>query len=231
MSSLKQLIPRSAATAALVFTALTATAWAADLSLYRGFALGSSLSAVAKQTGAKVEDAKVTQSRPALIQVLAWRPQTLSASTQTEPAQDVTFTFYNGELSRILVSYDRYETEGLTPNDITEAFSATFGVPERPTGASKVVQGAYGDQEELVARWEDAKYRFELIQASFGPSYRLVGVLKRLEAPAKASILEAARLDEKEAPQREAAQKLTDGEIERAKLEKARLVNKPKFRP
>jgi hypothetical protein len=38
-------------------------------------------------------------------------------------------------------------------------------------------------------------------------------------------------LDEKEAPQREAARIASADEAEKAKLEKARLANKPKFRP
>jgi hypothetical protein len=59
----------------------------------------------------------------------------------------------------------------------------------------------------------------------------LIGVLKRLEGPAQAAILEAARLDEQEAPQRDAERIATDQEAERANLERARLVNKPNFRP
>ena len=70
-----------------------------------------------------------------------------------------------------------------------------------------------------------------LIRSSYGPSFKLVGVLKRLEAPAQAAILEAKRLDDQEAPQRDAARIASEEEAARAKLEKARLVNKPKFRP
>jgi hypothetical protein len=83
----------------------------------------------------------------------------------------------------------------------------------------------------VLARWQDSQYRFDLIRSSYGPSFRLVGVLKRLEAPAEAANREAKRLDDKEAPQREAAMAANKEEAAKTKLEKARLVNKPNFRP
>ena len=101
----------------------------------------------------------------------------------------------------------------------------------RPAAPAKAVQDPYGDQEEILARWQDPQYRFDLIRSSYGPTFRLVGTLTRLEAPAQAAATEAARLDDKEAPQREAERIAKDEETERAKLDKARLVNKPKFRP
>jgi hypothetical protein len=56
-------------------------------------------------------------------------------------------------------------------------------------------------------------------------------VQKALEARAQAATLEAKRLDDREAPQRDAARIADEQEAAKAKLEKARLVNKPKFRP
>ena len=50
-------------------------------------------------------------------------------------------------------------------------------------------------------------------------------------APAQAATLEAKRLDDQEAPQREAARLASEEVAAKTKLEKARLVNKPKFRP
>ena len=123
------------------------------------------------------------------------------------------------------------QTEGLTADDLVEAISATYGIAAKPTAPAKATQGRYGDEEEVLAQWQDSQYRFDLIRSSYGPSFRLVGVLKRLEAPAQAAIREAKRLDDQEAPQRDAARRASEEEAARAKLEKARLVNKPKFRP
>jgi hypothetical protein len=138
---------------------------------------------------------------------------------------------FDGKLFRIAINYDRYETEGLTVGDFIGAISAKYGIAEKPTAPANAVQGEYGDQEEIVARWQDSQYCFDLIRSSYGPSFKLVGVLKRLEAPAQAAIIEAARLDDKEAPQREAERIAREEEKERANLERSRLVNKPKFRP
>jgi hypothetical protein len=218
-------------TALALFAAVSAQMLAGDLSKYREFQFGTSLSTVAKQTGGSPTQAKVVQRRPALIEEFQWRPQTFGSTAKSEPVQEIVFSFYDSLLFRIVVNYDRYETEGLTAEDIIETLSVKYGAAVKPAAAGKSATGTYGDPEDAVALWQDAQYRFELIRSSYGPSYKLVGVSRKLEAPAQASIVEAARLDDKEAPQREADQTAKKDETERVKLEKARLANKPKFRP
>jgi len=215
---------------AIVFGVMPAAAFAADLSSYRNFQFGADLSAVARQTGVTDAQAKIIHRRPALIQELPWRPQSLGATSQAEAAQGVVFSFYNGEMFRIAISYDRHETEGLTADDFIEAISAKYGTAVKPRPVVDA-QGRSGEAEEIVARWEDAQYRFDLVRASYGPGFELVGVLKRLEAPAQTAVVEARRLDNQEAPQRDAARIVDEKEAERTKLEKSRLLNKPKFRP
>jgi hypothetical protein len=222
---------RSALGLLLVFGVMPAPAWAVDLSKYRNFELGTDLPTIAKQVGSSPSQARVIHRRPALIQDLAWRPHELGSSSQNESAKEVVFSFYDGELFRITSSYDRYGTEGLTVDDLIEAISATYGTSEQPAATAKTVQGAFGDQDEVVARWQDSKYCFDLIRSAYGPSFRLIGVLKRLQAPVQAAIIEATRLDDQEAPQRDAARVADEKEVPRAKLEKSRLANKPKFRP
>ncbi len=53
---------------------------------------------------------------------------------------------------------------------------------------------------------------------------------KRVDPLAQAAIVEAVRLDEREAPQREIALQKKQDEEDRAKQAKARLVNKAAFR-
>lgn len=222
---------RSALTSFLVFGITSAVVWAEDLSKYRDFQLGTDLPTIAKQTGASPSQIKVVDRRPALIQEIAWRPQPLGSSSKTESVQEVVFTFYDGELFRIVANYDRYETEGLTADDLVGAISAAYGTVAKPSGLAKATKGPYGDPEEILAQWQDSQYRFDLIRSSYGPTFKLVGVLKRLEAPAQAAILEAQRLDDQEAPQRDAARIASEEDAAKAKLEKTRLVNKLKFRP
>lgn len=210
---------------------LPAASTAADLSRYRDFQLGTPLSAVVKQTGVEAQP-KNLHLRPALIQQLEWRPRPLGPSTQMEAVEDVAFTFYEGSLFRIAVRYDRYQTEGLTGNDLVEAISATYG-PALPPAAIKVTPdpGAYSEPAEVLARWEDPEYAFELVRTSYGPSFKLTGSLKAIETKAAAATAEARRLDDQEAPQRDAARLVAEEASAKDKLEKARLLNKPKFRP
>lgn len=230
MTTIRVTISRAALTSFLVGM-MSATAGAADLAKYRNFQLGTDLPAVAKQIGASPSEAKAIHRRPALIQELEWRPQPFGPSSQTESAQYLVFSFYNGALFQIAVNYDRYKTAGLTADDFIEALSATYGVAEKPAAPGNIVQGEFGAQDEIVACWQDSQYSFDLIRSSYGPTFRLVGVLKRLQSPVQAATTEAKRLDDQEAPQRDAARIADEKETERAKVEKSRLENKPNFRP
>lgn len=215
----------------LVFGILSAATVTGDLSGYRSFRLGTDLPAIAKLADASPSEAKTICRRPALIQELEWRPQRLTWTSKVEAVQEVIFRFYDGELFQIEVNYDQFATEGLTTDDVVEAISGRYGVASKPPAQAKLAVVPSGDLEEVVARWQDNQYRFELIRSSYASSFRLVGTLKRLEAPAQAAIVEAKRLDDQEAPQREAAQIASAERAARVTLEKARLANKPNFQP
>jgi hypothetical protein len=210
---------------------LPAVCAAGDLSKYRDFQLGTGLPAIVKQTGVDPSLAKEIHRRPALIQELEWRAQPIGVSSQKEAVKDVVFSFYDGTLFRITVHYDRYQTEGMTTDDLVEAISTTYGPAIRPAAKATSEQTRYHDADEVLARWEDSEYRFELVRESYGPTYQLTGLTKSVAAQASAADLEAKRLDDQEAPQRDAARMASEEESARAKSEKARLVNKPKFRP
>lgn len=205
---------------------------AGDLSRYRSFQIGADLPTIAGQTRMDPSQAKVIHRRPALIQELEWRAQPLGPSTQAEAVKEVVFSFYNGELYRLVITYDRYKTDGLTAEDFIEAISATYGTATR-AAAEIILPSIYGDNEtlEVLARWEDAEYAFNLVRFSHQPSFTLVAVSKRLDAPARAAVIEAVRLDAQEAPQREIELQKKQEEEHRVQQEKARLANKPSFRP
>jgi hypothetical protein len=207
------------------------TILAQDLSRYRNFQFGTGLPAVAKLAGVEPGLATLIHSRPALIQELEWRPRVFRTPSRSESVKDVVFTFYNGELFRAAIDYDRYQIAGLTDADLIEAISANYGLASKPTGVAEVAPALYGDQREVLAEWQDSEYRFELIRGSYGASFRLVGDLKRLEIPFRAANIEAARLDEAEAPQLEAARVAKAAAAEKTVLEQDRLENKPRFRP
>jgi hypothetical protein len=205
---------------------------AGDLSMYRNFRIGTDLPTIAGQARMDPTQAIVVHWRPALIQRIEWRPQPLGPSTQSEAVSEVVFNFYNGELYRLVVNYDRYRTEGLTAEDLIDAVSAIYGTASRAAGEI-MLPSVYGIEEtmEVLARWEDAEYSFNLVRSSYQPNFTLVGVSKRLDALARAAAIEAVRLDAEEAPQREIESQRKQAEESRAQQEKSRLANKPSFRP
>jgi hypothetical protein len=208
--------------------------YAQDLSQYRELQFGMNLLSVAQQTGMKPSGARTIHQRPALIQELEWRLQHFvgEPSLKTDPVRELLLSFHNDELFRIVVTYDRYRTEGLTDEDMIEALSAKYGTATRPTAktisfSSSVV---YNNTENVIACWEDAQYSFNLFR-SYSQTLGILVFSKRLDALARAAVVEAIRLDEKEAPERELERKKKQDEENRIAQEKARLANKAKFRP
>jgi hypothetical protein len=212
-----------------------------DLSGYRDFQFGANLLTIAKQLRLKPFEARTIHQRPAVIQELEWQAQGfLNSSPRSDSVKDILFSFYNGELFRIVVTYDPDRSEGMTAGDIVEVISAIYGTATRPV-AEIIISSTYlyhdGEKsisdrsEKVIARWEDSQYSFNLFQFTSQATFGLVAYSKRLDALAQAAIIEAIRLDEQEAPQRETERQKKKDKENRAKQEKARQKNKAPFRP
>ena len=202
---------------------------AQDLSKYRQFTLGMSVTRLLERTGQKMADVKMIHGRPAVIQELTWWPPNLpGASFQADTVEQILFSFYNGELYKISLTYDRASTEGLTALDMMNAISANYG---RATNVVPDVDSAkidsYEVKQKLVATWEDSQYSFNLVRSSFTDGFGLVIYSKRANAEAELAIAEAVKLDKQEGPQREAERqkKQTDD------LEATRQRNRKIFHP
>jgi hypothetical protein len=206
---------------------------AQELSSYREFQFGSQLPIVARQAGLELSAAKVVHERPALIQELnRYSPISFGSSSQVESVKTTLFTFYNGQLSRLTIGYDPNRTKGLTDEDMVAAISVQYGTPTRPA-AEKTVPSAqeYNNNDQVIAVWEDPEYSFTLSRSQYQSTYGVVGVSKQLDTLAQAANVEAIRLDQQEAPARETKRRQKLDDDERASREKARLDNKPNFRP
>ena len=205
---------------------------AGDFSSYRGFQFGMNISAASKQAGMNPSEATVVHRRPAVIQELDWRPRSpmQANSAQADQVEDARLSFYNGELFRIVVTYDRYKVEGMTAEDMIEAISLAYGAATRPTTEIEY-HSNYGEVAQVIARWEDQEYSFNLVQTGNRSSFAMVLYSKRVDALAQVAIAEAVQLDTKEAPQREIEKQQKREGDERLALEKARSANKPNFRP
>ncbi len=200
-----------------------------DLSKYRNFSFGMSFVELSKQVDSQPLQTKLIQKRPAIIQELTWWPREPSGSSlQAEPIWQVLFTFYNGELYRILVTYDRHATDGLTAEDMVQAISGRYGTATRPAAEiSFPTNELYRSIEKVIARWEDSQYSINLFRSGFLNSFGLVMFSKRLDGQAKAAIAESVKLEGQEDLQKEIERQ----KKEAGNLEVARQKNRKTFRP
>ena len=207
---------------------------AQDLSKYRDFQLGMSVAAVAQQSGIP-SDARVLHQRPELIQELMWQPpRSLGPSPAGDSVRKVLFSFYNGQLFRIVINYDWDKTEGLTVEDMVEALSAAYGPPMLPTLPATPILAlskVYADSDRIMAHWEDAQSSVDLFHPSYASTFGLVVLSKRLDALAQSASVESIRLDTQDAPRRAVERKQKQENEDHARQDKARLVNKAIFRP
>ena len=205
-----------------------------QLSKYRGYVLGTSVASVVKISAARHSDSRTLHERPAKIQELAWRaPSTGSAAEKTDPVRDVLFSFYDDKLYRIVVTYDRDRTEGLTNDDVVESIAGTYGPPLLPhvkPAFSPLPTGALGETV-VVARWEDDASMLTLTRGTYWPQFQLVLISKTLNPLALVAIKDALRLEKQEAPQRELDQRRQEAADAGIASRKARVVNKAAFRP
>jgi hypothetical protein len=216
----------------LCFIALFLTApllHAQDLSKYRHFTLGMSLTRVLERTDQKMADVKPIHGRPAVVQELNWWPPNVPGNSfQSDSVEQILFSFYNGELYKISVTYDQNSTAGLTAEDMVKSISAKYGPP---TYVALAIDSATNDRYDVtqkpVASWADAQYSFNLVRSSFSDHLGLIIYSKRVNTEAELAIVEAVKLDAQEGPQREAERqkKQTDD------LEAARQKNRKIFHP
>jgi hypothetical protein len=208
-----------------------------DRTRYRDYRLGSTLASVAALTKVSASEAKTLHQRPTLIQELDWRqPYVMSGSTmsQSDPVQRIVFSFYGDQLFRLVISYDRHRTDGLTDGDMIEAISQMYGVAllqASSTSVSGLPTSLAAEFGAPIALWGDADYAVALYRSSFVSEFRVVVTSPQLDALAQTATAEAIRLDQHDAPQREADRKQQEADDTRTAQEKARLANKATFKP
>jgi len=99
-----------------------------DLSKYRTFSLGTNFAELSKQVGPYSHYTTLIHPRPPAIQELTfWTLNSSRSWVGGYPVSQILFSFYNGELYRIVVTYDRDDTAGLTDDDMVQAVSARYG--------------------------------------------------------------------------------------------------------
>jgi len=200
-----------------------------DISSYRKFSLGTSLVALSKQVGQEPQQATLIHQSPAVIQQLTfWPAPSSSFSVRAESVSQILFNFYNGELYRIVATYDQDATKGLTDDDMVQAISSRYGVATRLYPEIELpTNDAYAPADRLIARWGDSADSATLFRSSSLGSFELSVFSKSLDAQAEAASAESLILEKQEAPQKE----IDRQKSEAGKLEAARLKNRKAFRP
>ncbi len=200
----------------------------ADLSMYRGFQLGMGLNAAVKHSGMDASEVTIIHGRPSRMQELIWHPDRFfRASAESDPVEEVVFSFYGGQLFRMVIGYNTDKTTGLTTQDMIDGISARYGLATKPGGTMALKSYSSDDMVPVLARWEDAQYSLNLVQLPYASGLKLLIFSKSLNALAETTAADGIRLDEQEAPQR---QKMQERKAQN-QLDKTRLVNKAQFRP
>jgi hypothetical protein len=202
---------------------------AQDLSKYRTFSLGASLTTIAQQVNGKPEDASVIHQSPAVIQDLIWWPiEAMQTTGAPDAVQQIRFSFCNRELYSIAATYEGSATRGMTDDDMVKAVSATYGTATRPPNEASVTPSvSYGPADVRVALWENAQYSVTLSRSPISDSFHLTLSSKQLKGEADAAIAVAVRQETADA----AGEDITRQKKNAADLESERQANLKVFRP
>jgi hypothetical protein len=200
-----------------------------ELSKYRSFSLGTSLASALKLSDQKLADVKTIHARPMLIQELTWWPSNSSGTySRPDSVEQILFSFSNGELYKISVTYNRSATEGLTATDMVKSISAKYGPA---TGVESeidpIMNGRYNVKQRCFASWQDSQFSVDLVLSSFTEDFGLVIYSKGINAKADLSNAQAVKLEEQERPQKEANQRKKEADD----VEETREKNQKSFRP
>jgi hypothetical protein len=229
LSMNRRLIALSACLIALSMPLVSAQ----DRSRYREYQIGDDLRTIAEQSGVAPPPATIIPREPAGLQELEWRPRYFrGAARETDPVARVTFGFYNDQLFRIVVDYDRLRTEGMTEADIVGSISEIYGPPSRrmvPNTSS--AEHSEQDADLLVACWDDAEYSVTLLRVPDSSAFRMIVASARLGTLAQAAGAGAVRLDLHEARKPDVPARSTEDEDGHSIQHKARLANKAAFKP
>jgi hypothetical protein len=208
---------------------LLAPTRAQELGKYRGISLGMSVPSILKISDQKLEDVKTIHTRPMLIQELSWwPPSTPGHSSQYDSVEQILFSFSNGELYKISVTYNRTSTEGLTGQDMVKSISAKYGpATSVESEIDPAMDTAYNMKPGPFASWKDSKYSFDLVRTSFSDHFGLVIYSQQVNADAELATAESVKLDEQERPEKEASAKKKEAD----NLEITREKNQKDFHP
>jgi hypothetical protein len=205
----------------------------AELSRYREFELGASVTTVTAVTQ-NAGRVKTVHSRPALLQEVEWRPRYMPGAPQTDrdSINEVVFSFVDDQLFKIWIAYAQERTLGLTNQDMVESLTAVYGAPSSASPRPRTTSAADAwDTPVIIAEWRHGDTTVVLQRKHYNDAFFLVVTSLSLDIVARNARATAVAMDQHEAPAREAARAKQRADAEAAAAETARSTNKKAFRP
>jgi hypothetical protein len=204
------------------------------LSRYRDVSLGDSIQTVVERLQLAASDVKVLHERPSAVQELTWRTRPFVSGTNVapDPLAEMVLTFHVGRLARIVATYDRERTVGLTDVDLEELLSEVYGVPLLRSSASQTsVPVGVQTRRNTIAAWADADATMVLWREDYPRRIGLTIASLTAEPGLQQAIVDGDRLTATEAPQRERAKTAAAAAALKDRDSQIRLANKARFKP
>jgi hypothetical protein len=216
-------------TLCLVMFLLVAPAlFAQDTLKYHSFSLGMTLSEILTETDQKPADVRILHQSPVLLQDLRWWPLSLSARHQSNSVEQILFSFYNGELYKMFVTYDSLAVKGLRDADVIQSLSAKYGTPVKVVSEQSIQALDRSEEKQvIIATWENSLCTFNLVHLTYSQGFGLVIFSKVRNPQAETAEAQSISLEEQQRPEKEADQLKKDGD----ELEAARQKNIRTFQP
>ena len=218
--------------ALLVIIALAPlSAFAPSLSHYRNVNLGDTVATVVERLQLSSADVKVLYEEPSLVQEVAWRPHRFVSGTVivADPLAEMALTFSANRLARIVVTYDREKTQGLTDADLLELLTHTYGPPLLQSTTPQPLTAT--TPRRLIATWADADTRLQLWREEYPRLVGLTITATAADAELENAFVEGARLAALGAPAREREKQAAAAAAIKEREHQVRLENKAKFKP
>ena len=209
--------------------------WAPPLAQYRDVTLGDSVQTVAERLQVSASDVKVLYAAPSLVQEITWRPHRFVSGTTVvaDPLAEMVLTFHSNRLTRIIVSYDRERTQGLTDADLHELLTTEYGTallrstPTTPT----VARIGINAQRQTISSWADAETLLLLWREEYPRRVGLTIAATNADRALQEAIVEGARLEVEGAPRRAIDKQVAAAAATEQRDAKIRKDNKAKFKP
>jgi hypothetical protein len=212
-----------------VVMAVQAVSAAPVYSRYRGVSIGDSVSAAIASLHMTASDVAVVHARPAMIQQLTWRPNQFTGGTGApEALAEMVLTFHLGRLARVVATYDRDRTEGLTNADLHDVFTTIYGTSMLVPTPSRVRASS---EPETIGQWGDGKTLVVLLREGYPRRIKLTVSSIAADRLLRDGLASGVRFDAIEAPARDMVRRASEEQTKRTRDAQSRVDNKSAFKP